>query len=520
MRLTQCIEIGLLATILLGCAAANDGEQTEESVATSESALYLLGSPWPNGVVDVCFDGNDGNNPALLATARNVLAHSWSQAANIQFNGWGQCNYLPSTVPRSMVAIHFTNRGFAHARGRVQATSVNPLFCGGRSPCFTPGVTSIELISNDTVGFQQSYRYVVIHEFGHALGFAHEQERPDNWTAAGTPIFCGATDGPTKALTGGTYLTPMFDYDSIMDYCSSEKLVGGAPTRLSAGDVFGARVQYSRNNAAHGFMIQSDTNPGLAVNATNGAAEGTVLTLQSGCTISNPDCTWSYQYGMLVSDRNPRLAVIAAGAAHGRALTLTTSCTMTNPECLWTYKNGEFLSEANNGLAINASGGAQQGTTLKLDSTCTPNNPDCTFTMQNLMLSSARNSTLGINAFGGANFGTALKLHNACTASNPDCTWTFSRGMLISSTNSTLAMNAFGGAANGIAVRLHNGCTISNPDCTWTWRRGELVSDTSPASHFTMNAALGALHLADIKLDSVCTSGNADCVFNSYFARN
>jgi hypothetical protein len=180
-----------------------------------------------------------------------------------------------------------------------------------------------------------------------------------------------------------------------MSYCSRDPLTGsGFTTMLSNGDTLGIRTPYGRLGTSHGFMITSDTNSGLAVNAFGGAAPNVVLKLHDQCTDGNPDCTWAYQRGMLVSDKDPTLAINAFnGAAEGTVLKLvpicmqaTTfppsatdpacagKCTFDNPDCTWTYKGGEFLSDRDPTLAINAVGGARVGTTLGLTRACTKSN--------------------------------------------------------------------------------------------------------------------------------------------------
>ena len=65
---------------------------------------------------------------------------------------------------------------------------------------------------------------IAVHEFGHAIGFAHEQNRPD------TPGEC--TQQP-QGQNGDVMLTP-WDLDSVMNYCNPVYNNNG---KLSTGDI-------------------------------------------------------------------------------------------------------------------------------------------------------------------------------------------------------------------------------------------------------------------------------------------
>jgi len=131
---------------------------------------------------------------------------------------------------------------------------------------------------------------------------------------------------------------------------------------------------------ARGELILSGRNQKLAINAWEGAQQGTVLRLHNACDLNNPDCTWTYRNRMLISDSNPKLAINAwDGAKHGTVLRLNESCRADNPDCTWTYRGGMFISDRDPTLAINAWDGAQHGTVLRLHSGCRPDNPNCTW---------------------------------------------------------------------------------------------------------------------------------------------
>jgi hypothetical protein len=135
------------------------------------------------------------------------------------------------------------------------------------------------------------------------------------------------------------------------------------------------------SNVAGAFMIVSDRDSSLAINAIDGARHNGPIALHRECRNDNPDCLWIYENGMLISARDRSLAVNALnGARHLGDLVLRSDCNASNPDCTWTYRNGMFISDRDPSLAINAIDGARHGVHLKLHNACDATNPDCTWT--------------------------------------------------------------------------------------------------------------------------------------------
>jgi hypothetical protein len=221
------LSIQILGVFVIMSGCTDELEIDHGVIASVSQPLFQTGNLWGDGIVHVCYDAADGNNPALLLQARYILDEiGWSAVANVTFTGWGACDDSPQIAPQSRVRVHFQ----AGSRGMSNVGMI-PSFP------FFPGTTNLTLVSDDS---GQHFTYEVLHEFGHAIGFAHEMVRPDNWVD-GVIVGCAPDDG--ESASDGTYLTPYFDFHSVMNYCM------GWTTSLSPGDVAGVRAAYGTRSA-------------------------------------------------------------------------------------------------------------------------------------------------------------------------------------------------------------------------------------------------------------------------------
>lgn len=207
--------------------------QNSENIGQIKQALFAYkDSIWPLGSeIGVCWEDADPNSESALY-AKEAVENTWNKllwgvhiksGEGLKFVGWQKC-------VEGEKGIHIT------------AQDGNPaVFALGSSlDGMSAGmVLNLEykvwypVCKNILFGLKNCVAWPTIHEFGHALGFAHEQNRPD------TP---GTDCRKLRQGNNGDRILGPWDQYSVMNYCSPDWNSHG---KLSALDMIGARFVYA-----------------------------------------------------------------------------------------------------------------------------------------------------------------------------------------------------------------------------------------------------------------------------------
>ena len=184
------------------------------------------------------------------AIFQDAIKRTWVKAANLKVSWREGCpttgftSYVKVQIGKhTQVADQNGNLYYDHSTdGQTRGLGMNTLSKPNEIPSDPFSGAGMTFWMEDNGGSLKRIprmEYIAVHEFGHVLGFQHEQDRPE----------AEARDCPGSTSVPGGIVLGLYDPESIMNYCGEH---GNNSGTLSEGDIANVRDLY-------GFPIGTGT---------------------------------------------------------------------------------------------------------------------------------------------------------------------------------------------------------------------------------------------------------------------
>jgi hypothetical protein len=219
------------------------------------SGLYRSKAGWPGATVEVCFAKDDQEDRERRVLIKETVEDEINARTHFKFTGFGPC----SSSTQAMVEIEFKEQ-LSDANGYVRTLGTSPTWSDSVLRHIIPNFQVRNRVTFARKGRDpkdgswkalkpEQLHGIIIHEFAHLMGIAHENLRIDNRGGVKckgkNEISNGRQDVYPDAVSVGSY-----DNNSVMnDRCNTA--VGTQKVSLSKGDVATINTLYPRGPGAN-----------------------------------------------------------------------------------------------------------------------------------------------------------------------------------------------------------------------------------------------------------------------------
>lgn len=263
---------------LVGCIAlAACAAVAEEDTVGAQSQDLFSGwalDRWQERNVHVCFETSGFEEAKAIIRGVLLGQRSWVASADINFVGFAACVGDEDGIHITLDNSIWPGSGHPVRSDRVVDTYLPP---DGYFVDEDGVIGYFGVCTNSGLDLDDCLRHLTLHEVGHALGFDHEQDRPDNDEALCTP-----------GNAWGAYPYGGPNEHSIMSYCPQGPWLSGLD-RSGAAWFYGPRVGFD----THLHDYNADGQEDLLCHGRTGGGTKVLLADASGHYDASPSWTRS-----------------------------------------------------------------------------------------------------------------------------------------------------------------------------------------------------------------------------------